>query len=53
MEPSRFSNDQHCPAEKTLVKPTERLVLQDKEDGIDEFDVFDVVIDHVEGDHPL
>jgi hypothetical protein len=29
------------------MEPTELLLLEDKEDGVNELDVFDVVVDHV------
>jgi hypothetical protein len=32
---------------------TQRLLLQNKEDGVNELDVFDVVIDHVVGNQTL
>ena len=32
---------------------TKRLLLEDKEDSVNELDVFDVVVDHVVGDETL
>jgi len=34
-------------------RPTERLFLEHEEDGIDKFDVLDIVVDHVVQDHSL
>lgn len=36
-----------------VVVLTERLLLEDEEDGVNELNVFDVVVDHVEGDESL
>ena len=32
---------------------TKRLLLEDKEDSVNKFDVFDVVVDHVVGNETL
>jgi hypothetical protein len=36
-----------------VAKRTKRLLLEDKEDGVNELDVFDVVVDHVKGNKTL
>ena len=32
---------------------TQRFLLEYEEDGIDKFDVFDIIVDHVVGDETL
>jgi hypothetical protein len=41
------------PSSEGRTTLTERLLLEDKENRVNELDIFDVVVDHVEGDEAL